>query len=173
MLHGAKITDAKPLRASKLFETGEYQSFHLSTVVLDSQLGDSKKVRLVAELENQKEVTLAVLGKDSEMAKVDLYINVTQNIKLMLKGAPKGTEVSLSGYYEPSADDADDDMFMPMGAEDDDEDDEQDGDEDDEDDDDEEVAPVKKSSAKKEGGEQKKDKKASEVEKLNQNLKQA
>ena len=113
MLHGAKLTDAKPLKTQKLFETGEYQSFHLSSVILDSSLSDSKaKVRLVALLENKSEVTLAMLSKDTESVSVDLYFNVTQDVKLMLKGAPKGTEVSLSGYYEPSAEDVDDDMFM-------------------------------------------------------------
>ena len=40
------------------------------------------------------------------------------------KGAPKGTEVSLSGYYEPSADDMDDDMFAGGMEGEDDEDDE-------------------------------------------------
>ena len=30
---------------------------------------------------------------------------------MLLKGAPKGTEVSLSGYFEPKGDDMDDDMF--------------------------------------------------------------
>ena len=79
MLHGEKLTDSKPLRASKLFESGEYQSFHLSSVILDSTLADAKaRVRLVVQFENQKEVTLAVLSKDSEVAKVDLYINVSQ-----------------------------------------------------------------------------------------------
>jgi len=78
----------------------------------------------VSVLENKSEITLAVLSKESETAKVDLYFNITQDIKLMLKGAPKGTEVSLSGYYEPSADDMDDDMFAGGMEGEDDEDDE-------------------------------------------------
>ena len=127
MLHGAKLTEAKPLRCKNLFETGEYQSFHLSNVILDSALADAKaKIRLVAILENKKEITLAILSKEKEHVQVDLYLNVTQDIKLVLKGAPKGTEVSISGYYEPSADDVDDDMFMngeDLGDEDDEDDD--------------------------------------------------
>ena len=83
---------------------------------------------------------MAILSKDRDAVKVDLYFNVTQDVKLVLKGAPKGTEVSLSGYYEPSADDVDDDMFMGApGMEDDDEDDE---------DDEEEVAPSKAKALK-------------------------
>ena len=75
-------------------------------------------------LENKQEITLAILSKDRDAVKVDLYFNATQDVKLSLKGAPKGTEVSLSGYYEPSADDVDDDMFMGgPGMEDDDEED--------------------------------------------------
>jgi len=142
MLHGAKLTDAKPLKTQKLFETGEYQSFHLSSVILDAPLSDQKaRVKLIAVLENKQEITLAILSKDRDAVKVDLYFNVTQDVKLVLKGAPKGTEVSLSGYYEPSADDVDDDMFMGApGMEDDDEDDDED--------DEEEVAPVKAKAVK-------------------------
>jgi len=40
----------------------------------------------------------------------------------MLKGAPKGTEVSLSGYFEPKGDDMDEDMFGYGQEEDEDED---------------------------------------------------
>lgn len=36
---------------------------------------------------------------------------------MLLKGAPKGTEVSLSGYFEPKGDDMDDDMFGGYGQE--------------------------------------------------------
>ena len=38
-------------------------------------------------------------------------MNCTQELQLLLKGAPKGTEVSISGYFEPKGDDMDDDMF--------------------------------------------------------------
>ena len=48
----------------------------------------------------------------------------------MLKGAPKGTEVSLSGYFEPKGDDMDDDMFGYGQEEGDEEDDIDDGDDD-------------------------------------------
>ena len=41
----------------------------------------------------------------------------------MLQGAPKGTEVSLSGYFEPKGDDMDEDMFGGYQDEEDDEDD--------------------------------------------------
>jgi len=56
-------------------------------------------------------VTLAVLSKDSEVAQLSLYMNCTQQVQLVLKNAPKGTEVSLSGYFEPKGDEMDDDMF--------------------------------------------------------------
>ena len=48
----------------------------------------------------------------------------------MLQGAPKGTEVSISGYFEPKNDDMDEDMFgygQEDGDEDDDIDDEEEG----------------------------------------------
>lgn len=158
MLHGVTLTDAKPVKAAKLFESGEFQSFHLSSACLDTTLGDKQKVKLVAKLDNQKEITLAILSRDQEMARLDLYLNVTQSIQLLLKGAPKGTEVSLSGFYEPPSDDMDEDMFMGgAGAED--EDDY--GDEESEDEEDEK--PVAKA---KEGGKK-------EAAKLNQSLKQA
>ena len=37
MLHGAKITDSKPLKSSRLFEqaSGEFATFHLSAAILD------------------------------------------------------------------------------------------------------------------------------------------
>lgn len=174
MLHGAKLTDAKPLKAQKLFETGEYQSFHLSSVILDSVSDAKARVKLVSVLANKQEITLAVLSKDQDTAKVDLYFNVTQDVKLVLKGAPKGTEVSLSGYYEPSADDMDDDMFGGgmEPEEDDDEDDEVDdlkpSDDSEDSEDSEEDKPKKKPVKATEDK-----KKGTEVEKLNQNLKQA
>ncbi len=83
MLHGAKITDSKPLKSSRLFEqaSGEFATFHLSAAILD-QCPDSKtKVRLAVKLEEKyknQEVTLAVLSKDkNEMAALDLYLNCT------------------------------------------------------------------------------------------------
>ena len=57
---------------------------------------------------------------------------------MLLKGAPKGTEVSLSGYFEPKGDDMDDDMFGYGGDEEEGEEDSEEGDdaEDDESEDD-------------------------------------
>ena len=77
MLHGAKLTDAKPLKTQKLFESGEFQSFHLSAAILDSVSDAKARVRLVSVMENKTEITLAVLSKEQETAKVDLYFNVT------------------------------------------------------------------------------------------------
>lgn len=116
-------------------------------------------MRVICKLDNGKEITLAVLSRENEIQALDLYINVTQSVSLSLKGAPKGTEVSLSGYYEPSMEDADDDMFAGMGAEEDDDDELSDEEE------------VQKVSAKSEGAG--KGKKENEVEKLNSALKQA
>ena len=130
MLHGVTLTDSKPLKASKLFESGEFQSYHLSCAILDTCTDKAARVKLVAKMENSKEITLAILSRERETAKLDLYLNVTQAIQLLLKGAPKGTEVSLSGYYEPSSDDMDDDMFMNGQAGEEDYDDEDDEDDD-------------------------------------------
>ena len=116
-------------------------------------------MRVLCKLESGKEITLAVLSRENEVQSLDLYINVTQNVSLSLKGAPKGTEVSLSGYYEPSVDDADDDMFAGMGGE------------DDEEDDDEELSDEEDVAAPKEGAGKGKVKKENEAEKLNSALK--
>ena len=115
MLHGAKITDSKPLKSSRLFEqaSGEFATFHLSAAVLDTVKGDAK-VKLAVKLEEKYKgatVTLAVLSSKNDMASLDLYVNCTQEVQLMLVDAPKGTEVSISGYFEPKGDDMDDDMF--------------------------------------------------------------
>ena len=137
MLHGAKITDTKSLKSSRLFEqaSGEFATFHLSAAILDSVADAKAKVRLAVKLEEKyknQEVTLAVLSKERDVAPLDLYINCTQEVQLLLKGAPKGTEVSLSGYFEPKGDDMDDDMFQ-YGQEAGEDDDVEDGDDDDSD----------------------------------------
>ena len=118
MLHGAKITDSKALKSSRLFEqaSGEFATFHLSAAVLDSatSLKGDAKVRVCVKLEEKyknAEVTLATLSKERDMAALDLYVNCTQEVTICLSGAPKGTEVSLSGYFEPKGDDMGDDMF--------------------------------------------------------------
>ena len=70
-------------------------------------------------------------------------------MQLILSGAPKGTEVSISGYFEPKNDDMDDDMFGGYGQEGPDDDDE-DIDDGDDDSDEEEVkdnTPADKSKA--------------------------
>ncbi len=85
-------------------------------------------MKLEEKYKNQ-EVTLAVLSKDkNEMAALDLYLNCTQQVQLVLQGAPKGTEVSLSGYFEPKGDDMDEDMFGGYQDEEDEDDDIEDGD---------------------------------------------
>lgn len=163
MLHGVTLTDAKPLKTSKLFESGEFQSYHLSCAILDTCTDSKSRVKLVAKLENSKEITLAVLSATEETAKLDLYLNVTQAVQLMLKGAPKGTVVSLSGFYEPPSDDMDDDMFMGgQGAQ----GDEDYDDEDDSGDDEEEALKGKKEGPA--GG-----KKAGSVAAINSSLKKA
>lgn len=116
MLHGAKISDSKSLKTAKLFEqsSGEFATFHLSAAILDKCSDPKAKVRLVVKLEEKyknQEVTLAVLSKENEVAQLSLYMNCTQQLQLFLKNAPKDTEVSLSGYFEPKGDDMDDDMF--------------------------------------------------------------
>ena len=55
MLHGAKITDSKPLKSSRLFEqaSGEFATFHISAAVLDNVSDAKAKVRLVVKLEEK------------------------------------------------------------------------------------------------------------------------
>ena len=55
MLHGAKITDSKPLKSSRLFEqaSGEFATFHISAAVLDNVSDAKAKVRLAVKLEEK------------------------------------------------------------------------------------------------------------------------
>lgn len=56
------------------------------------------------------------------MARLDLYINCTQNVTLSVQAhGNKLPEIHLSGYFEPKGDELEDEMFY--GAEDDEEDD--------------------------------------------------
>lgn len=126
MFYGTKISEAKPFKSQKLFESGEFATYHLSAAILESK--ESGKVRLVAKTGKDEEVTVAVLSKESETARLDLYINCTQQIQLLVKGSGK-SEVALSGYFEPKADDMDDDMFYGQEGADDEEDDLEDSDE--------------------------------------------
>jgi len=110
MFYGTKISEAKPLKTTKLFESGEYATYHLSAAILDSPV-EKNKVKLVAKMGKDEEVTLAVLSREEMTARLDLYINCTQQIQLLAKGGSGKSEISLSGYYEPKGDDMDDDMF--------------------------------------------------------------
>ena len=64
MFFGTKISEAKPLKTTKLFETGEYATFHLSAAILESPQSEKSKVRLVAKTGKDEEVTLALLSKE-------------------------------------------------------------------------------------------------------------
>ena len=120
MFYGTKISEAKPFKSQKLFESGEFATYHLSAAILESK--EQGKVKVLAKTGKDQEVTVAILSKESETARLDLYINCTQQIQLLVKGSGK-SEVSLSGYFEPKADDMDDDMFYGQeGAEEDDDD---------------------------------------------------
>jgi len=78
---------------------------------------------------------IAMLSDKNESAVLDLYINCTQNVTLSCKG---GSDVHLSGYFEPKGDDMDDDMFYGN----------EDGDEEAEDEEDEPVVTKGKQAAK-------------------------
>ena len=155
MFYGTKISEAKPLKSTKLFESGEYATYHLSAAILESPQASKGNVRLVAKASKDDEITLAVLSKEDHTAKLDLYINCTQQIQLFVKDGSGKTELSLSGYFEPKGDEMDDDMFYGQEGADEDEDEELD-------DDDEEELDTKKAAGKKK-----------EASKIDQNLKQA
>jgi len=113
-------------------ESSEFAVLHLSQAVLDKAKSGSK-VRLVAKQGKDSETLIAVLTPANEMARLDLYINCTQNVQILAQSVGEGKpEVHLSGYFEPKGEDMDDDMFY--GGEDDEEDDdeEEDSDEDEE-----------------------------------------
>ena len=113
---------------------------------MDSEAPKGKNVRVVARLDKDKEITVAVLGASNTVASLDLYFNSSQQMAIALaKDTPKGTSVSLSGYFEPKSTDMDDDLFY--GQEDEAEDDDELNDEDLEDS--EEEKPSSKSKKEK------------------------
>jgi len=86
----------------------------LSAACLDSSLKGDAKIKVSVKLDEKyknQEVTLCSLSNQRDMASLDLYLNCTQEVSICLTGAPKGTEVSLTGYFEPKGDEMDDDMF--------------------------------------------------------------
>ena len=127
-----KITQSKPIKSQKLFEGGEFSVVHLSAAIVENA-GDAR-VKLVGKLGKGDDITLASLSKTNDSAKLDFYINCTQQVTLSVVGGNDKTEVHLSGYFEPNGEDAEDDMFY--GAEDDEE-----GEEDLEEDEEDEVVP--------------------------------
>ena len=60
MFYGTKISEAKPFRSTKLFESGEFATYHLSAAILESK--ESGKVKLVVKTGKDEEVTVAVLS---------------------------------------------------------------------------------------------------------------
>lgn len=64
MFYGTRISEAKPLKSTKLFESGEYATFHLSAAILESPEAQKGSVRLVTKSGKEDEVTIAVLSKD-------------------------------------------------------------------------------------------------------------
>lgn len=57
-----------------------------------------------------KDLVVACLQADkNEMQRLDLYINVSQQVTLKVQGAP---ELHLSGYFEPQSSEGDDQMFF-------------------------------------------------------------
>ena len=132
-----------------MFESGEFATYHLSGAILDSEAPKGKNVRVVARLDKEKEITVAVLGASNMVATLDLYFNSSQQMAIALaKDTPKGTSVSLSGYFEPKSTDMDDDLFY--GQEDEaEEDDDLNDDEDDDLEDSEEEKPSSKSKKDK------------------------
>jgi len=178
MLHGFKIKEGKAYKSTKLFEgtSGEFATFHISMAVLENaaSMKDSDKARVCVQLEEKygkNEVTLASLTKQRDMTALDLYINCTQEVAISVKDAPKGCEVSMSGYFEPKGDDMDDDMFA-YGREGD-EEDEDDDDLEDEDDDDSDEDAGKKGLVVKGKAIAKKDSGAQQKNHLSQSLNQA
>ena len=80
MFYGTKISEAKPLKCTKLFESGEFATFHLSAAILESPQAHKSPVKLVAKTGKDEEVTIAVLSKEDQAARLDLYINCTQQL---------------------------------------------------------------------------------------------
>jgi nucleophosmin 1 len=131
-----KITQSKPIKSQKLFEGGEFSVVHLSSAIVEN-CGEKDRVKLVGKLGKGDDITLASLSRTNDTAKLDFYINCTQQVTLSVHGGNDKTEVHLSGYFEPNGEDQEDDMFYGEEAE--------EGEEDLEEDDDEEFEPKKAS----------------------------
>lgn len=79
--------------------------------------GEKDRIKLVGKLGKGEEITLASLSRANDSAKLDFYINCTQQVTLTVVGGNDKTEVHLSGYFEPNGEDQDDDMFYGDEAE--------------------------------------------------------
>lgn len=73
--------------------------------------GPSGKYYLLASQGSDiKDLTIAVLNKDrNDVQALDLYINVSQQVTLSVQGPG---ELHLSGFFEPSREEMDENMFL-------------------------------------------------------------
>ena len=78
MFWGGKITEAKPLKSQKLIEKSEFAVLHISQAVLVNAEG--KKVKVVAKNGKEEEVVIALLSDKTESARLDIYVNCTQQV---------------------------------------------------------------------------------------------
>jgi len=101
MFWGAVVKEGKPYVTTTAFDqTGEFPVLHLSNVSLPKNAECKGNVYLTATMEKDlSNLTIANLKKgDRESQPIDIYIHMSQNIKLSVQGA---NEVHLSGYFEP------------------------------------------------------------------------
>lgn len=140
MFWGKVLKEGEPYKVQHALEDGEYPVLHLSSAVLGKSDPNQKgktyvHISMGKELKN---LQIAVLSNDREVQALDLYLNISQDITISVKGK---NEVHLSGYFEPNS--SMDDQIYPNELAD------LEDDEDEEDESEEEVAKPKVNGEKK------------------------
>lgn len=110
---------------------------HVSNAALG--FASKGKATVVAKVDGKEFVLTHLENGKAEHTTLDLYFRDDQEVSFLVKGE---AEVHLSGYYEPSHEDGEDDLYG--GFPDEDDEDDEDIDEEEEDDEEEEEAPKAK-----------------------------
>lgn len=107
MFWGTVIKEGKPFKSQQAMQDKEFSALHISQATLPEGCHQGK-IYLTASMGKElPNLTVAVLSADKDTCALDFYINLSQNVTLSVKGK---SEVHLTGYMEPSADE--DGMMM-------------------------------------------------------------
>jgi nucleophosmin 1 len=107
MFWGTVIKEGKPFKSQQAMQDKEFSALHISQATLPQGKHEGKIYLTASMGKEMQNLTVAVLSHDKDTCPLDFYINLSQNVTLSVKGK---SEVHLTGYMEPSADE--DGMMM-------------------------------------------------------------